>query len=100
MIAQTTPLSVALPVATYPHSPSLGTLNATGSSSTVNKSSNKRLSQPITPTSVRPEDFVLVPEQTSADKILSSGSQTSFAQLSREKRQIKEQHRTLSEGIL
>ena len=68
--------------------------------SNTNKSSVKRLSNPTPTISTKTDDFVLIPDQITIEKSLPSGNHTSFAQLSREKRLVKDQHRTLSEGIL
>ena len=76
------------------HSPS------STSASNANRSSGKRFSNPTGTSATKPDDFVLIPEHVSIDKSLPAGQHTSFAQLSRDKRMIKEQHRTLSEGIL
>ena len=44
--------------------------------STNNKTSAKRSSNPTTPNANKTDDFVLIPEQTTSDKSLSSGNQT------------------------
>jgi hypothetical protein len=70
------------------------------SASSANRASTKRFSNPTGTSASKPDDFVLIPEHVGIDKSLPAGHHTSFAQLSRDKRVIKEQHRTLSEGIL
>jgi len=86
--------------ATHRRSPSPDSVNNPNLPTNSNRSSSKRFSNPITQISTKPDDFVLIPDQTTIDKSLPSGGHTSFAQLSREKRFGKEQHRTLSEGVL
>ncbi|CAF0932547.1 unnamed protein product [Adineta ricciae] len=82
-------------------SPSPNSLNNLGPPTSTSRSSIKRSTNPTTPVSTKQDDFVLIPEHVAVDKSLpSAGSHTSFAQLSREKRLTKDQHRTLSEGIL
>jgi serine/threonine-protein kinase ULK/ATG1 len=81
-------------------SPSPNSVNNLTSISNTNKSSIKRSSNSTTPISTKTDDFVLIPDQITIEKSLPSGNHTSFAQLSREKRLVKDQHRTLSEGIL
>ena len=66
----------------------------------TNKSVVKRSSNPNTPIVPKSDDFVLIPEHVTIEKSLPIGHHTSFAQLSREKRVIEKQHRTLSEGVL
>ncbi|CAF0816387.1 unnamed protein product [Adineta steineri] len=81
-------------------SPSPNLVNNLGPTINTNKSTIKRSSNPTTPISTKPDDFVLIPDHGTNEKSLPAGNHTSFAQLSREKRLNKEQHRTLSEGIL
>ena len=81
-------------------SPSPNSVNNHTPTSNTNKSSVKRPSNPTTPNLTKTDDFVLIPEQITIEKSLPAGNHTSFAQLSREKRLVKDQHRTLSEGIL
>lgn len=98
-------------------SPSPPEVTRAAPSNSTTKSSAKRSSNATAPVATRPDDFVLIPEQVTVDKGLPAGkhpsvtpftsvsaivlgNHTSFAQLSREKRLVKEPHRTLSEGVL
>ncbi|CAF1046448.1 unnamed protein product [Rotaria sordida] len=94
-----------LPIPTQPttnnrRSPSPNSVNNLVPIINANKSITKYTSNPLIPTLTKPDDFVLIPEHVTIEKSLPTGGHTSFAQLSREKRLIKEQHRTLSEGVL
>ena len=81
-------------------SPSPPEITHAAPASSTTKSSAKRSSNSTTPVATRPDDFVLIPEHVTVEKGLPAGNHTSFAQLSREKRVVKEPHRTLSEGVL
>ncbi|CAF1958256.1 unnamed protein product [Rotaria magnacalcarata] len=81
-------------------SPSPTSVNSFVPAINTNRSIVKHVSNPSIPVSTKQDDFVLVPEHVPIEKSLPIGGHTSFAQLSREKRLIREQHRTLSEGIL
>ena len=98
-------------------SPSPPEVTHAAPSSNATKSSAKRSSNSMAPVATRPDDFVLIPEHVTTEKGLPAGNHpsrtpfaspssivlgnhTSFAQLSREKRLVKEPQRTLSEGVL